>query len=98
MAAITHVSALDYVAKMLGEDPELLEAIVSNNDNFSYGNIVSVYTGQEESVTALTNRGIEELHDMIRDARVTTENWHQFLDDFVADENLVARLKDQSPR
>ena len=28
MAAVTHVCTLDYVAKMLDEDPELLEAIV----------------------------------------------------------------------
>ena len=98
MAAITHVSALDYVAKLLGEDLELLEAIVSNDDNLSYGNIVSVYTGQEDSITALTDRGVEELHDMIRGARVTTQSWHEFLDDFVDDKELVARLKDQSPR
>ena len=50
MAAITHVSALDYVAKVLGEDLELLEAIVSNDDNLSYGNVVSVYMGQEDRV------------------------------------------------
>jgi hypothetical protein len=98
MAAITHVSAVDYVAKILGEDPDLLEAIVSNDDNLSYGNIVSVYTGREESLTALTDHGIEELHDMIREARATTESWHQFLDEFVDDEDLLARLKDRSPR
>ena len=98
MAAITRVSAVDYVARMLGEDPELLEAIVSNDDNLTYGNIVSVYTGREESITALTDHGIEELHDMIKEARLTTESWHRFLDDFVDDEDLVARFKDQSPR
>ena len=44
MATVTQVSTLDYVAKMLGEDPELLEAIVWNDDNLSYGAIISVYT------------------------------------------------------
>jgi len=37
MATVTHVSTLDYVAKMLGEDPELLDAIVYNDDNLTYG-------------------------------------------------------------
>lgn len=29
MATVTHVCTLDYVAKMLGEAPELLEAIAT---------------------------------------------------------------------
>ncbi len=98
MATVTHVSTLDYVAKMLGEDPELLDAIVYNDDNLTYGAIISVYTGPDETITALTDDGIEELTDMLRAARITTETWHDFLDDFVDDENLVARIKAQSPR
>ncbi|PRY84348.1 hypothetical protein [Donghicola tyrosinivorans] len=98
MATITHVSTLDYVAKMLGEDPELLEAIVCNDDNLSYGAIISVYMGTDDSITALTDDGIDELKDMLRDARSTPETWHDFLDDFVDDAELVARIKAQSPR
>lgn len=98
MATVTHVCTLDYVARMLGEDPELLEAIVYNNDTLTYGSIISVYTGAEETVTALTDDGIEELKDMLRDARINTETWHAFLDDFVDDEDLVARIKAQPPR
>ncbi|MDP1667443.1 hypothetical protein [Phaeovulum sp.] len=98
MATVTHVSTLDCVARMLGEDPELLEAIVCNDDNLSYGSIISVYTGPDETITALTDDGIDELTDMLRDARSTPETWHAFLDDFVDDENLVARIKAQSPR
>jgi len=98
MAAVTHICTIAHVAKMLGEDQELLEAIVSNDDNLSYGNIVSVYTGQEESMTALTDDGIEELADMIRAARLTTQTWHDFLDDFVDDPDLVARIRAKSPR
>jgi hypothetical protein len=44
MATVTHVFSIDYVAKLLDEDAELLQAIVSNDDNLSYGGIVSVYT------------------------------------------------------
>ena len=98
MATVTHVCTLDYVAKMLDEDPELLEAIVYNDDNLSYGSIISVYTGPEDTITALTDDGIDELKEMLRDARITTETWHAFLDDFVDDADLVARIKAKSPR
>jgi len=98
MTAVTHVCTIGYVARMLGEDVELLEAIISNDDNLTYGNIVSVYAGADETVTALTDDGIEELKDMIRDARMTTELWHEFLEDFVDDAELVARIKAKSPR
>lgn len=98
MAVVTHVCTIGYVAKMLGEDVELLEAIISNDDNLTYGNIVSVYAGADETVAALTDDGIEELEDMIRDARITTKTWHEFLEDFVDDAELVARIKAKSPR
>jgi hypothetical protein len=35
---------------------------------------------------------------MIRDARITTKTWHEFLDDFVDNGELVARIKAQPPR
>ena len=98
MAAVTHVCTIDYVAKMLGEDVELLEAIISNDDNLTYGNIVSVYAGADETVTALTDDGIAELQDIIRDAGITTETWHEFLEDFVDYPELVVRIKAKSPR
>lgn len=70
MTAITHVRAIDYAAKMLGEEVELLTAIVSNDDNLTYGNIVSVYLSPDETLTALTDDGVEDLADMIRAARI----------------------------
>ena len=98
MAAITHICTLDYVAKMLDEDAELLEAIVYNDENLTYGSIVSVYVGPDETVTALTDDGIEELTDLIKAARLTTRTWHEFLDDFVDDKDLVLRIKAKLPR
>ena len=98
MAAVTHVCTIDYVAKMLGEDVELLEAIISNDDNLTYGNIVSIYVSPDETLTALTKDGIEELKDMIQTARINTKTWHKFLEDFVDDAELVARIKAKSPR
>lgn len=98
MAAVTHVRTLDYVAIMLDEDVELLEAIVSNDDNLTYGAIISVYIGPDEAITALTDHGVEELTDMLRDARFTTQTWHDFLDAFVDDPELALRVKDRTPR
>ena len=98
MAAVTHVRTLDYVARMLDEDVELLEAIVSNDDNLTYGAIISVYTGPNEAITALTDHGVEELAHMLSEARFTTETWHDFLDTFVDNPELAARVKDRTPR
>jgi hypothetical protein len=98
MAAVTHVCTIDYVAKIMSEDAELLEAIIYNDDNLTYGNIVSVYIGPDETITALTDDGIEELTEMIRAARITNKTWHEFLDDFVEDTDLAARIKAKSPR
>ena len=98
MSAVTHVCTIDYVAKMLDEDVELLEAIVYNNDNLTYGSIISVYVGPDETITALTDDGIEELTYLIKAARLTTKTWYEFLDDFVDDTDLVLRIKAKSPR
>lgn len=83
MATITYVFTMNYVAKMLGEDPELLEAVVSNGDNLSFGSIISVYDGTDEAITALTDNGIEELRQMLAHARYSTEEWNDFFEDFV---------------
>lgn len=90
MTAITYICTLDYVAKMMGEDLKLLEAIVWNDDNLTYSSIIRVHTDTYETITALI--------DMLRDARITIESWHQFLDDFVHDAELVVRIKALSPR
>ncbi|RKF12303.1 hypothetical protein D6850_18980 [Roseovarius spongiae] len=98
MAAVTHVYTLDYVARMLGETLDLLEAIVWNDDNLTYGAIVSVYTGQDETITALTDDGIEELTDMLADARRSSQDWNRFLEDFVSDQDIIARVKEKDLR
>jgi|GEM_PF-3425961 hypothetical protein len=35
---------------------------------------------------------------MIRAARIINQTWHEFIDDFVYDTDLVARIKAKSPR
>jgi hypothetical protein len=98
MATITHVRTLDHVADMLNENLELLQAIVSNDDNLMYGSIISVWDGTDEAITTLTDDGIDELRQMLADARHSTKSWNDFLDNFVDDEELRERLKEKSPR
>ncbi|MDK1494833.1 hypothetical protein QN219_33625 [Sinorhizobium sp. 7-81] len=98
MATVTYVRTIKYVAEILGEDPELLQAIVSNDDNLTYGSIISVNNGEDESITALTDDGMEELEQMLSYARRSTQEWNDFLDSFVDDEELIARIKAKSPR
>ena len=98
MATVSQVYTLQYVATMLGEDPEMLEAIVSNEDNLTYGSIINVSTGPDEDVTALTDYGVDELRDMIAAARCSPTEWDEFLDDFVNDPGIIARVKAQTPR
>lgn len=98
MPKVTQVLALDHVAQMLGENLEMLEAIVSNDDNLSYGNIISVDTATDENTKLITAHGIEELRDMLGDARQSPEHWHNFLEDFVNDPEIIARVKENGSR
>jgi hypothetical protein len=97
MPKVTQLYALERVAQMLGEDLEMLEAIVSNDDNLSYGNIISVDTATEENTKLITAHGIEELRDMLSDARRSPEHWRNFLEDFVNDPDVIARVKENGP-
>lgn len=87
------VFTLKFVAKLLEEDVELLEAIVYNEDNLSDGCIITALDGEEEYITLLTADGIAELDDMISDARMTAEAWHEFLDSFVDAPEARERFK-----
>ena len=98
MSATTYVCSIAHVATRLGEDPELLAAIVSNDDNLTYGNIVSVHVGHGDYITALTDDGIDEIRDMLASARVSVEEWQNFLENFVAEPDIIARVKDQPLR
>lgn len=41
---------------------------------------------------------MEELEQMLSYARRSTQEWNDFLDSFVDDEELIARIKAKSPR
>lgn len=98
MVTVSFVFTIDYVAEMLNEDVDLLREIISNDDNLTYGNIISVVTGDDESTPALTDDGIDELRQMLSDARRSAQTWQEFLDCFVDDEEIAARVKTYSPR
>jgi len=98
MATVRFVFTIDYVAEILEEDVDLLREIISNDDNLTYGNIISVVTGDDQSTSAVTDDGIDELRQMLSDARRSAETWQEFLDCFVLDEEIVTRIKTYSPR
>ena len=98
MVTVRFVYTLDYVAEMLEEDVDLLQAIIYNDDNLTYGNIISVVTGYDQTTSALTDDGIDELRQMLADARQSAAKWQEFLECFVDDEEIVARVKTYSPR
>lgn len=98
MAAVTHLCSLDFVATILNEDRDLLQAIIANDDNLTYGAIVTIPTGCEEAITALTDDGILELKDMRVAARATEQTWNQFLEDFVSDREVVERFRGSAIR
>lgn len=98
MATVTSVCTIAYVAEMLGEDLEMLEAICDNSDNLTHGAIVTVHTGDDEAITGLTKDGIEELKDMLTDARQSQKDWLSFLEYFVENPDVIARVKKNGPR
>lgn len=98
MVTVTMCSA-STTSQNCDEDAELLRAIVRNVDNLSYGSSISVYTGpDDEAITSLTRDGNEELQQILVHARRTADEWSDFLDAFVDDEELIARIKPRSPR
>jgi hypothetical protein len=98
MAAVTHVFMLEYVAEILGEHPELIDAIVANDDNLSYGSIITVSAGPDDHRSAITANGIDELRDLINDLRQSPEEWDDFLHSAIADPQIIATVKAWRPR
>ena len=98
MPTVGRVYTLEYVATLLGEDLEMLEAIVSNDDNLTYGSIVAICTSPDESITSLTDDGVDELHSMITCARRSPDKWDEFLEGFVGDRDIINRVKAHNPR
>jgi hypothetical protein len=48
--------------------------------------------------TELTDDGIDELNEMLSAARRSPKAWNDFLDSFVDNQELIARIKEKSTR
>lgn len=69
MARVTHVHALDEVARRISENRELIDIVSANSDNIDYGEMIWVDNGTEEGIKTFTDRGIKCLQDFIADIR-----------------------------
>lgn len=98
MSVVSHVFTLDYVASMLGEHPDLIDAIVSNHDNLTYGSIITVSSGLEDYRTAITADAIDELRDLIADNRHSPEKWEFFLESVIYDPETLEIVKGHNAR
>ena len=98
MARITSVTTSAYAARLLGEAPDLIDAIIANDDNLDDGDIITIWTGPDEAITGLTDHGIRALRDMLDDARRTPDTWRNFIEGFVQDRDVAKRHKSWKPR
>ncbi|MDR3561517.1 MAG: hypothetical protein P4N59_08800 [Negativicutes bacterium] len=98
MATVRHVFMLDYVADILGEHPDLIDAIVSNDDNLSYGSIITVSDGPDDFKTAMTRNAIDELRDLLADLRRSPAEWDDFLASIIDDAQIIKSIKAHHPR
>jgi hypothetical protein len=98
MARATHVHTIDYVAKLIGENLELLEEIASNSDNIDYGEMIWAHNGTEEGTTTFTDRGIESLQEFLADVRTWEGGIRQFLIDGKCDPEMIERIMADEPK
>jgi hypothetical protein len=98
MARTTHVYTIDYVAKLIGENLELLEEVASNSDNIDYGEMILAHNGSAESITTFTDRGIESLQEFLADVRTRNGGIRQFLVDENCDPEMIERIMAVEPK
>jgi hypothetical protein len=92
MARVTHVHALDEVARRIGENRELIEIISANSDNIDDGEMIWVENGTEEGIRTFTDRGIECLQELIADIRTWEGGIREFLRDEQCEPDVIERI------
>ena len=97
MACPTLFYAMEYVATLIDEDPELLAEIAGNSDNIDEGDMIHVRNGTDEGIIAFTDRGIECLQDVLADIRSRVGGIHQFLLDAQCDPEAIERIMAEKP-
>ena len=71
----------------------LIHAIVSNDDNLTWGSIISVSFGPEDIRSAITDDGIDQLRAMITEARRSPKEWDSFLECVVYDDDEMKAIR-----
>jgi len=92
MAGVTHVHALDEVAKRIGENRELIDIVSANSDNIDDGEMIWVDNGTEEGIKTFTDRGIECLQELIADIRTWEGGIREFLRDEQCEHDVIERI------
>ncbi len=92
MARTTHVYTIDHVARLIGEDLELLREVASNSDNIDYGEMIHVHDGTDERITTFTDRGIESLQEFLADVRTWNRGLRRFLIDQQCEADVIERI------
>lgn len=92
MARVTHLLALDEVARRIGENRELIEIVSANSDNIDYGEMIWVDDGTEEGIKTFTDRGIECLQELLADIRTWKGGIREFLRDEHCDPKVIESI------
>lgn len=81
-----------------GRKPGIVGEIASNDDNLDYGDIVTIWTGDEETITSFTDDGIDSLRAFIRDVRTWPGGIHQFLTGSLWEPDVIERIMSDEPK
>ncbi|TCP72045.1 hypothetical protein C8J31_1812 [Rhizobium sp. PP-CC-2G-626] len=92
MARSRFIYTLKEVARMIGENLELIEEITANSDNIAEGELVYVRDGSEDGTKGLTENGIDDLQALLADIRTWDGGIRQFLVDEQCDPQMIERV------
>lgn len=98
MARETTIYQIGHVAKLTGENLELLEQIASNPDNIDYGEMILVVASADSATTAFTTQGIKNLQEILADIRTSQGGLRQFLIDEDCSSDMIERIMKAEPR
>ncbi|WP_247750803.1 MULTISPECIES: hypothetical protein [unclassified Rhizobium] len=92
MARSRFIYTLKEVAGMIGENLELIEEVTANSDNIAEGELVYVRDGSEDGTKGLTEKGIDDLQNLLADIRTWDGGIRQFLVDEQCDPEMIERV------
>lgn len=92
MARSRFIYMLKEVARMIGENLELIEEITANSDNIAEGELVYVRDGSKDGTKGLTENGIDDLQSLLADIRTWDGGIRRFLIDEQCDPEMIDRV------